>query len=167
MTIIEITRKAEAMDLPETSALLARGRFLKKETIRLAGIVDDYANYTGTPENEAVARELAWLASDDFMKVARERVAISRKINGVVNESRLTDSMIEVARSYPIERVVSFHRGLAPCFAHEDKKPSMSHWKGGNKASCFVCNKRWSAIDVVMQRDGRSFPDAVRFLCNS
>jgi CHC2 zinc finger len=100
-----------------------------------------------------------------FLPMAKELRAIALAIRGdEPKPGAITDEMIARAKAAPIERVVTFDRGMAPCFAHDDKKPSMSHWKNGNKASCFVCNKRWSALDVLIERDGLSYKEAVKLL---
>ena len=48
-----------------------------------------------------------------------------------------------------------------PC---TDKNPSAYHGTKTNRLVCPVCNKTWSALDILMQRDGINFKDAVLML---
>lgn len=76
----------------------------------------------------------------------------------------ITDADIENARAYPIHLLIDFNHGRATAFCHDDRSPSLHHWKKGNKARCFVCDKTYNPIDVLMERDKMSFPEAVRSL---
>ena len=82
------------------------------------------------------------------------------------SERELTPSMIQEAREVPIQSVVQFVNGLARCWEHEDKKPSVYIGSRTNKAFCPVCAKSWNPIDVLITRDGVSFPAAVKELLN-
>jgi len=78
-------------------------------------------------------------------------------INGITSEQ------IEAARAFPIEDLLeNIHRNRVRCPFHDDTNPSASI--KNNKVHCFVCNKTWNPIDLVMQRDGLSFINAVRRL---
>lgn len=73
---------------------------------------------------------------------------------------KITESMIQRAREYPLENLIEFNRaGFTRCFAHNDKKPSAYCKK--NFIHCFVCQKSWDTIAVLMDRDGLKFRDAV------
>ena len=85
------------------------------------------------------------------------------EINPVKGE-RLTDEMIDRANQYPIESLVEFRNGKAYAFCHEDKSPSLNHWKAKNRCRCFACGKTFRPVDILMERDGMSFKDAVRRL---
>lgn len=77
----------------------------------------------------------------------------------------ITPEMIERARQFPIENLIEFDRsGKALAFCHADNHPSLSWYRAGNRATCFPCNKSFNSIDVLTQRDGLSFRDAVRQL---
>lgn len=81
-----------------------------------------------------------------------------------VDSNGVTDEMIDAARNHPITNLIDFSRGNAVAFCHEDKRPSMFHAKRIGKAACPVCNKYFNAVDVLIERDGYSFIDAVRAL---
>ncbi len=76
------------------------------------------------------------------------------------NKITITSQMVVKAREYPLEKLVEINRqGFTRCFVHADKKPSA--YCKGNFIHCFVCNKSWDTIAVLMERDGMSFRDAV------
>jgi DNA primase len=77
----------------------------------------------------------------------------------------ITEDQIQSARDYPIEQVVEFHRGVALAFCHADTRPSLTWYKAGNRATCFPCGKSFNALDVLIERDGFNFIDAVKQLC--
>lgn len=87
-----------------------------------------------------------------------------RAKQGKVSRSEITDAMIQQAREYPIELVVEFNRGLALAFCHNDKTPSLTWNRKNNTCRCFPCDKSFNPIDVLMQRDGKSFIEAVKEL---
>ena len=76
------------------------------------------------------------------------------------NKTSITDSMIERARQYPLDRLIDINRaGFARCIWHTDTHPSMFCKK--NFAHCFSCNKSGDTIKVLMDRDGLTFREAV------
>jgi len=118
---------------------LLRGYSQKPHPILLHWIADTF-------------EEIAWC-----MKKANRRVNTSQK-NGI------DDGMIEVARNADVRSVVDFKRGKAVAWCHEDKNPSLYYANRINRAICPVCDKKFSALDVLISRDGYSFIDAVRSL---
>jgi hypothetical protein len=81
--------------------------------------------------------------------------------------NQVTDEMIQQAKDYPIERLLEFNNGKALAFCHDDTKPSLSKYRNANKAHCFVCNKSFNPIDIVMHFNGTKYYDSVRYLCES
>lgn len=76
------------------------------------------------------------------------------------NKTSITDSMIERARQYPLDRLLEVNRaGFARCIWHTDTHPSMFCKK--NFAHCFSCSKSGDTIKVLMDRDGLTFREAV------
>ena len=76
----------------------------------------------------------------------------------------ITDEQIAIAKEYPIDRLIEFTRGKAKAWCHDDKTPSLHHHRQANRAHCFPCRKSYNPIDVLMERDGMAFIDAVRAL---
>lgn len=72
----------------------------------------------------------------------------------------ITEDMIEKAKAYPLEQLIEINRqGFTRCFGHNDKKPSAYGRK--NFLWCFVCNKGWDTIQILVERDGLTFRQAV------
>lgn len=82
----------------------------------------------------------------------------------IKDNNELTDGMIQHAREYPITNLIDFNNGVASAWCHEDKTPSLKYWERANRARCFVCNLTFNPIDVLMERDGMNFYDAVKRL---
>jgi len=93
-------------------------------------------------------------------RLRRRLFYIDHPSNGV------TPDMIETARSYPIEELLGVERrngkGNILCPFHDDKRPSASI--RNNRLHCFACNKTWGPIDVVMEKEGLEFVEAVKRL---
>ena len=124
--------------------------------------------------------ENAW-ADDMFKEAGRERLKkIKKEISAIDHQLQLlpnigkkpeeikvqeqkiniTETMIEKAREFPIDQLVEMNRaGFTKCFAHNDKKPSAYCKK--NFIHCFVCQKSWDTIQVLIDRDGLTFRQAV------
>lgn len=77
--------------------------------------------------------------------------------------SEITEDMILRAREYPFAELHEFKRNQAVCPFHEDRDPSM-HLFPDNHVYCFSCQKGWDTIAFVQERDGLSFPEAVKQL---
>lgn len=56
----------------------------------------------------------------------------------------------------------------ALCFRHDDKNASLtlmqSKQTGNLYLKCFVCNKAWTSVSFIMDRDSMSFIDAVNYI---
>lgn len=74
----------------------------------------------------------------------------------------ITPERIALARQYPIENLLTIKRGMALCFTHADKHPSMDVRK--NFYYCYVCQATGDVIDILMQRDGLTFEQAINRL---
>lgn len=76
----------------------------------------------------------------------------------------ITPQMVESARSFPVDSLVEFKGNRAIAFCHDSDSFSMSFNKRVNRVHCFVCNKSFNPIDILVERDGMSFIDAVGYL---
>ena len=121
---------------------------------RLDEIIDEIKSYSND-SNEIVCvwkRELwdEW----EYLRLNKNKV-FSEKIS---------PQDIEQARSYPIDRIITFNNGVAEAWCHADKNPSLTLWKDKNVAYCFPCHKVFDPIQAVMERQGLSFTEAVKML---
>jgi hypothetical protein len=79
-------------------------------------------------------------------------------------EPSITPDMISQARAYPFTQLYEFRRNIARCPFHEDRTPSFALMKD-NTARCFgACSASWDTIAFIRDREGLSFPEAVRRL---
>lgn len=76
---------------------------------------------------------------------------------------------IQRLRELPIEEVaerlgleVKKHKCLCPF--HDDKHPSLSFSRSRNSYRCFVCGAHGGPIDLVMNHQGKTFPEACEWL---
>lgn len=151
-------RMAAQMDVNRFWAANCRIKFLGE---RIADLQTFVASNTLNPLSLGVA--LIWIegCKKEIVYLEEKKVLIRKKPEALM---RLTDDQIQIANNYPIESLIDFNNGKATAWCHSDKTPSLTIWKKGNKAKCWVCDKFFSPIDVLMQRDGLNFVDAVKFL---
>lgn len=84
------------------------------------------------------------------------RILEGKKIGGLTNEQ------ICLARSRRFEDFLPLKRGKTNCPFHDDKNPSFS--VKNNYGNCFGCGWKGGIVQFIMDRDGVSFPDAIRSL---
>lgn len=140
-------RMAERFGMNRRRAANMRIRYLKPH-------LKDYRSFK-TPEADIWAQEI----QDEINYLNKFALPIHQ------SPDKITDDMIEQARSYPIDALLDFSHGkkvLAWC--HDDTTPSVGHLKRINKAKCFACDKVFDSIDVAMSLHGLSFKDAVKHL---
>ncbi len=94
---------------------------------------------------------------------AQDEVAALRRPDRP-DKNDITPEMIERARAYPFAELYEFKRNMAPCPFHQERTPSFALMKD-NTARCFgACSASWDTIAFIRDREGLSFPEAVRRL---
>ena len=68
------------------------------------------------------------------------------------------------AKEYPIDSLLHFAQGKAPCVFHNEKTGSMHYYRENNRVFCFGCGKAGDAIDVYKTLNNCSFVEAVNNL---
>lgn len=68
------------------------------------------------------------------------------------------------AKQYPINKLIEFKEGKAPCLWHSEKTPSMHYYLKSNTVYCFGCGKHGDAIDVIRQIRNCTFTEAIKHL---
>ncbi|MFZ4859227.1 MAG: CHC2 zinc finger domain-containing protein [Desulfuromonadaceae bacterium] len=103
---------------------------------------------------------------DEVLQMARELRHLTRLAKGSTSHvGSITPELIEQSRLIPIEQLIEFDRqGKAVAWCHDDKVPSLTWHRSKNRATCFPCGKSFNSIDVLIQRDGMAFVDAVKTL---
>lgn len=129
------------------------------------------ADFMRVVDNSEVAAVFIarWIEEIDsgIAKAQREITSLRDKERGrsKVSADTITDAMIEAARAVPVNTLVDFGRGgKVKAWCHDDRNPSMYHGTRSNRAVCPVCDKKFGPIDVLVERDGMSFAEAVRYL---
>lgn len=158
MTIYEIRRHAEEMGVPLREALFQHFRNVRFELLRELQEMDE------PYPDEVTAAVMETLAINRFVELAKEQRALLLAVKHKDTPGGITDEMVQAARHYPVARLIDFQRGKSRAWCHEDQNPSLFLAPRINKAVCPVCAKYFSSIDVLMGRDGLSFPEAVRRL---
>jgi hypothetical protein len=82
----------------------------------------------------------------------------------VTRKSDITPEMIKRAKAYPFQKLFEFRNKSARCPFHDDRDPSFALMKD-NTVRCFgACGRSWDTIDFVMERKGKTFKAAVKWL---
>ena len=144
-----VFRKARENGIDRVAAVRMRVRYLLQEIDMCSQI-----NY-----NKDV---IDMIIDDDYDEIFYLFNKIKRT---EVYTKNITDEDIERAKEYPIENLVEFDsRGKAIAWCHDDKNASMSLWKGKNRVRCWACSVSYNPIDILMDREGLSFIEAVKRL---
>jgi hypothetical protein len=145
-----------------------RVMFLQSEMRRLGDELDRLS-ILRLEDDSALAQALVdrWVdqLNEKIDNLHNELRRLREDERGKVREGQITDEMVERAREYPVKELVGFNRqGKATAWCHPDQNPSLHFMSRVGRAHCFVCDRSFDAIGVLMTRDGMSFADAVREL---
>lgn len=144
-----VFRKARDMGIDRVAAVRMRVRYLLQEIAICEKAPYDYD-------------VIDMIIQDDFDEIYYLFGKIKRT---EVYTENITDEDIEKAKEYPIENLIELDaRGKAIAWCHDDKNASMTLWKGKNKVRCWACSKTYNPIDILVERDGLSFIEAVKRL---
>jgi hypothetical protein len=142
---------ASQMKISRKAAINMRCRYLAEE------IENDLLGYTKT--GNMICLYFALTSLEEVAYLKKKAVPQKGQSNGI------DQGMVEAAQNADVREVIAFDRAnTAHAFCHTDKRPSLYYGSRSGRAVCPVCNKTFNAIDVLMQRDGYSFIDAVKAL---
>ncbi len=157
-------------DFPEDWQRERRMEYLKEE---LAGLIvtiwqqmDRHGDFVRRNRllEMILTRETIDGLTEQALKTLTEIHVLRDAAKGKVRPDEITPDMIQRAREYPFARLYEFKRNMARCPFHDDKTPSFALMKD-NTARCFgACGKSWDTIAFVREKEGLSFPEAVRWL---
>lgn len=162
----QIIKAADEMGVNRTTAINSRLSYLRSELGSKVDVyVDMVVSVLDEPEQDFALydRKLTAMFAD-IDKAKREMNNLKRRTRNKPAANEITDDMIERARLYPVELLVEFKRGKARAWCHDDRNPSAFHGTRTNTVQCPVCARGFGPIDVLMDRDGCSFAEAVRQL---
>lgn len=163
MTVSEIRAKADEFGIPFKSAAWSRCRYLQDRLRWHAQdlqIFDDFLNSEDEWDYPAILLEMR-IKAFNAVSAERELQILTKLVNGLEHKGKITEEQIEQAKTTPVTNVIEFHRGKATAWCHEDRNPSLYHGTRKNVAVCPVCDKKFNAVDVLMDRDGLTFVEAV------
>ena len=161
MKIHSIQKAASDFDIPYHDAILSRLRFVRQS------MFDELQDIKPINRINSDSDEIIfWTTWNNCIDLAHEQLRLVRELGCKTNTSnRITDTQIEQSRLVPIEQLIGFDRqGKALAWCHADKVPSLTWHRSKNRATCFPCGKTFNSIDVLVQRDGMTFIDAVKAL---
>lgn len=150
-TPYQVKEKATLFTILPKSAFKMRKRFLVEELGKWPGYIEG--------EHDEPPYGSIWAILDEIQ-------ALTKVEQYKPHKGDIDDEMIERARNYPVDQLITFKNGKTHCFAHVDKSPSMFFGFRKNIAVCPVCNKAWNAISILVDRDGLNFKEAVKDLCS-
>jgi len=143
-------RKAKEFEINKLAASRMRKRFL---TPYLGALILD-----GSPVALHFAKEIL----DEIAYLTKNE---GGEFSVPQQTNQITDAMIEAARAVPVTAVIQFDRfGKAFAWCHDDKRPSLTFMSKKGIAWCGSCNRYFSALDTLIDRDQMSFVDAVKYL---
>lgn len=143
-------KKAEEMEKDKSAAAIIRIRYLVDEHDSIDSC--DCPEWMKEVYQSFVLDEILWLASS--IAVVKQRTS-----KGGIN-----DDDIEVARNFPIDKILDFSKGKVKAWCHDDNSPSMYHGTRTNHAICPVCNEAFDSISAYMVINECSFVQAVKGL---
>ena len=118
--------------------------------------------------NEGVMKALA----KSIVMYRHELRTITTRMDEIYGESKqvkasnneITEAMIQIARNYPVDRIVQVEKGYCKCPSgnHADNKPSA--YTKNNFVYCFSCQWSGDAISLYMAINSVDFVQAVKSL---
>jgi hypothetical protein len=104
---------------------------------------------------------------DKVLKISSEIDKLQRQISALrhpEHKGQIAEEMIQRAKECPFTEIVEFRRNTATCPFHADKTPSMHLYEKDNRTHCFSCHRSFDTIGFMMERDGLTFVEAVKYL---
>ena len=164
MTRKQIFEKAEEMGVDRFVALKCKLTYIREEISRKKEYLQELLEDIQTAEGltKAFLEQSISATKNDINKLQKKHARLVTPDTGLKG---ITDDNVIEAREYPVDQLMEFgSNGRCMAFCHKSNTESMSYNNRDNKAHCFVCNKSFNPIDILMERDGLSFIDAVKEL---
>lgn len=165
MRLSETLKAATEMETDPMWAVARRLSYLAGRYFDLKIEMQEDAEYEAVNELE----ELIWAehiiaSAHEVSLIRREQKSLQNWVERSKKKQVISDDDVANARNYPIDQLIEFNRGKVACPFHEDKNPSAYHGTKTNRLVCPVCNETWSALDILVKRDGINFVEAVKQL---
>lgn len=164
MTRTEVFNRAEEMGIDKIEALKHRLRYIREK-------IDGYKKYVAVLEehasqcNDNTASFIEHSIKTTKLDIKRLQREHGRLVTPKSSIQGITDDDIQAARDYPIPQLIELNKNnRCKAFCHESDTESMSYNPKTNRLKCFVCDKSFSALDILIEKDGMKFIDAVKEL---
>lgn len=114
----------------------------------------------------------AWSIDGPLEELLKKQQRLQALYNLYFNKNKkvggVTPEMIDAAKAVPLDTLMEFNRqDKAICPFHDEKTPSFRYNREHNFAYCFgACARAYDSIDIIRERDGLGFVDAVKSLSN-
>ena len=95
-----------------------------------------------------------------FSDIVKDEIKIKREGKDIDSIRDGTDLVSYIGNFIELKKKGSRYWGLCPF--HFEKTPSFSIHPEKQRYTCFGCGKNGSIFDFVMEREGKSFPDALK-----
>lgn len=164
MTRTDIFNKAEEFGMDRTQALKFRLSYVREKISDNKKFLEELENDVkgSTGLTKAFLEQSIQTTKNQIVKLQKQH---SRLVTPSSSIQGITDDDVQAAREHPVENLMDFGRsGRCRAFCHKSNTESMAHNKRDNKVMCFVCNKSFNPIDVLVERDGYEFIEAVKEL---
>lgn len=116
------------------------------------------------PTNQVYIKEKLDATLGNIRKMLKELYWREKQLSVRGKSNQITRDDIHRARLYDFRGLLSFNRNHCLCPFHNDTQPSMVYNDKRNVVRCYSCNKSWDTIQFVMDKEGLTFPQAVRKL---
>ena len=156
-----IKQRAKEMGIPLEEALFKRRHFLEQEIHHFSEIIQ--AAHQDEPFTNHLEKRLNEVHINEAIKELKRLAWEATKLNPnwVDNSGGVNRETIAKAKGVPISALLPHPvtHNMTRCPFHDDKHPSAT--TKGNFLWCFVCNKGWDTISLVMELHGKTFKEAV------
>lgn len=168
MSIYANLKQSDDMGIDRAWAINSRQRFLTQALFDVNDALSAWGKFVAG--FDPISATEVFMISEEIGEVIERKCGILKELEAIKKMTKdpkdvITDEMVEEARRYPVDRLVSFSRGKAVAWCHPDKNPSLTYMTRTGKAWCPVCGRYFNAVDILMDRDGYTFKDAVKELC--
>lgn len=153
-------------------------QLIKEEEEKISKLINNVNNATKDEFSRWFCKQIIIMQSiSTLLTYDSQLLRLKRQLNYLYPRNDYTDNFQEkiyYAKSRPIHEVIGQlielkkigNDYVAVCPFHPDKRPSLRIYTKGNNFYCFGCHKGGSAIDFVMEIQGCSFGEAVKYLQN-
>lgn len=163
LLVKRLLETADEHEVDRKWAIARRIAYLMSVKGELIEVVDDWADDSHMSSVDEILGPYLVPALTAKKKAIDGQISRLRDFNKPPKDD-ITDEEIVEARQVSIEMLVEFDRSRKTrCPFHDDKSPS-AYMGRNNRLICPVCNKMWSTIDILVDRDGMTFKQAVKYL---